>query len=378
MRITQEARENRKMMPSGLPHLLVSIDPGASSIKVVGSMAGDDACIPLTIEPYCLEVINPSPNSDFDENSVWVKLGLTSYALGNLAIAKYDCPLEIKPLKIQSIVPKICAAIAVMHRKFNLPEKFDLSISSVLPPGEFIYASDLQTMLSKAFRKIVTPAGVLKPTLRSMSIHPEGFGVMSWHRSIGMAKTRDIGVIMLGFRNASVIFSRKGQLTKPRSSMYGFHAVLEKISAMSGVNYAESELIVPVWRYLIDGDESGFKRVATSDFDLEMSKIRPAITEAMTEYRRNLEAWLKGAMQQTDVVVLCGGNADYIGKSMNPFLEQYIQELPSGYPIFRHIGISSIPAEIKDTGIPERFLDIYCLWNRLNSCFIPGSTVLLK
>lgn len=368
MNITKEARESRKVTPSGLPHLIVSIDPGASSIKVVGSMVGDDICHPLTIEPYCLEISNPTPNRDFDENSVWVKLGLRSYALGNLAIAKYDCPLEIKPLKIQSIVPKICAAIAVMHRKLGLPEKFDLSISAVLPPGEFTYATDLKTMLSKAFRKIVTPAGTLKPTLRSMSVYPEGFGVMSWHRKVGrMAHGKDIGVIMLGFRNASVIFSRKGQLTKPKSSMYGLHAVLEKISAMSGGNYAEAELVVPVWRYLIDGDESGFKRVATSDFDMEMSKIRPAIHEAMIEYRRNLEVWLKGAMQQTDVVVLCGGNADYVGEKLNLFLEQYVGELPSGYPIFRHIGASSIPTEIIETGMPNRYLDIYCLWVELNT-----------
>lgn len=377
--IAEPLSKAQKGKSSQLPHLIIAIDPGASSIKIVGSLAGDDSCCPLIIEPYCVEIEDPLPNLDFDENSVWITSGGISYALGNLAIAKYDCPLEIKPLKIKSIVPKICAAIAVLHRKFNLPVKFELSISSVLPPGEYTYADNMRSMLSTALRKIGTPAGMIKPVIKSIDIHSEGFGVMDWHREAGrMAHSKDIGVIMLGFRNASVIFSRKGELTKPKSSKYGFHAVLEKISAMSGGNYAEAELIVPVWRYLIDGDESGFKRVATSDFDLEMSKIRPAIESAMLEYRRSLEVWLKGAMQQTDVIVLCGGNADYIGKSLNPFLEQYIQELPSGYPIFRHIGIDSIPVEIKDTGIPERFLDIYCLWNRLNGCFIPGDTVLFK
>jgi hypothetical protein len=315
-----------------------------------------------------VEIDNPTPDLDFDENSVWVTVGGISYALGNLAIARYDCPLEIKPLKITSIVPKICAAIAVLHRKFNLPPKFDLSISSVLPPGEFSYADDMKSMLLTALRKIGTPAGIIKAVIRSIDIHPEGFGVMDWHRTIGMGTTRDVGVIMLGFRNASVLFSRKGQLTKPKSSKYGFHAVLEKISAMSGGNYPEAELIVPVWRYLIDGDESGFKRVATSDFDLEMTKIRPAINVAMSEYLRSLEAWLKSVMQQTDLIVLCGGNADYIGKSLDLFLQKYVGDLPTG-SIFRHIGASSIPEEIEATGIANRFLDIYCLWHKLNSSY---------
>ena len=348
------------------PHLIIAIDPGASSIKIVGSIAGDDKCHPLTIEPYCVEISDLTPDINFDENSVWVTVGETSYALGNLAIAKYDCPLDIKPLKIKTIIPKLCAAIAVLHKKLELPARFNLSISSVLPPGEYVYAQEMRTILS-TLRKIGTPAGAIKPVIRSLDIYSEGFGVMDWHRTIGMGQSRDVGVIMLGFRNASVLFSRKGIQTNPKSSKYGFHAVLEKISAMSGGNYPEAELIVPVWRYLIDGDESGFKRVATSDFDLEMSKIRPAIEAAMIEYRRSLEAWLKTAMKQTDVIVLCGGNADYIGESLNPFLQQYVQELPSGYPIFSHIGASSIPEEIIATGMPNRFLDIYCLWVKLNN-----------
>jgi hypothetical protein len=365
--IPEPLSKAQKVKSGQIPHLIIAIDPGASSIKVVGSVAGDEKCYPFMIEPYCLEITDPTPNPDFDQNSVWVTVGGISYALGNLAIARYDCLLEIKQLKIESIVPKICAAIAVLHRRFKLPAKFELSISSVLPPGEFGYDSDLKSMLTVALRKIITPAGRIKPVVRSISIHPEGFGVMDWHRTIGMGKTRDVGVIMLGFRNTSVLFSRKGQLTKPKSSKYGFHSVLEKISATSGGSYPEADLIVPVWKYLIDGDESGFKRVATTDFDLEMSKIRPAIEVAMLEYRRSLETWLKSAMQQTDVIVLCGGNADYIGKSLNPFLEQYVEELPNGYPIFRHIGISSIPDEINATGIANRFLDIYCLWHKLSS-----------
>jgi hypothetical protein len=351
------------------PHLIIAIDSGASSIKVVGSLAGDDKCYPFTIEPQLIEITDPRPNADFDENSVWVTVDGISHALGNLAIVKYICPLEIKPLKIKSIVPKICGAIAVLHRKFNLPPKFDLSIATVLPPGEFTYAADLNTLLSIAFRKIITPAGVIKPVVQSTSIKPEGFGVLDWHRSNFTGKGKDVGVIMFGFRNASVLFSRKGELNRPKSSDFGFHSVLERISALSGGNYPEQDLIVPVWRYLMDKDESGFKRVATSDFDLEMSKIRPAIKTAMSEYRHNLEIWLRSAMQQTDVIVLAGGNADYIGKSksMKDFLQQYVLKTEIGYPIYPNIGSGSIPEEITATGMANRFLDIYCLWHSLNN-----------
>ena len=208
-----------------LPHLIIAIDPGASSIKIVGSIAGEDKCHPLMIEPYCVEINDPTPDRNFDENSVWVTVGETSYALGNLAIARYNCPLDIKPLKVKSIVPKLCAAIAVLHKKLNLPAKFQLSISSVLPPGEYAYADEVKAILT-VVRKIRTPAGVIKPLIRSIEIHSEGFGIMNWHRTFGMGQSRDVGVIMLGFRNASVLFSRKGVLTNIKSSKYGFHNVV--------------------------------------------------------------------------------------------------------------------------------------------------------
>ena len=141
-------------MTKKLPHLLLAIDAGASSIKIVGSLAGDAECVPLSIDPYCLEVEDiPPNNSTFNQHSVWVKIGEITYAIGNLAVAKYDCPMTIKPAKMDTAIPKVCAAIAVYHQKFNLPMKFDLSIVSVLPPGEFAWEDDFASMLMLALRK---------------------------------------------------------------------------------------------------------------------------------------------------------------------------------------------------------------------------------
>lgn len=356
---------------SSVPHLLIAIDPGASSIKVVGSLEGDVRCVPFTIDPYCLEVHDdPQPRSDFNENSVWVRMAGITYAIGNLAVTKYDCPLGIKPLKIDSIVPKICAAVAVLHRKLNLPKVFDLSITSVLPAGEFSYEDRMRSELIQLLRSVVTPGGMIKPRLKRLDISPEGFGVMLWHRTQGMAQNRDLGAIMFGFRNTSVLFSVKGEVARLKSSDLGFHQVLEKVSSTSGGNYPEAELILPIWNYLVGGQENSFRRILRSvDREDETRRIKAAVDKAMSEYKRNLETWLMGAMQPTDTIVMCGGNADYIGNYLNPFLEKYVEELPSGYPIFQHIGSNAIPPEIVETGMANRFLDIYCLWNDLNSSY---------
>jgi len=358
-----------------LPHLLLAIDPGASSIKVVCSLVGDDKCYPFMIAPDCLDLDLvhesdriPEPNPDFDHRSVWVRIGTKHYAVGNLVKTKYCSYTSIKPLKNDSIVPKIVAAIASAHRHFQLPKKFKVSIASVLPPGEFIYSQKVSQELLSALRSCETPAGKIVPILAGIDIKPEGYGILNWHKTRGIAEDKDIGVIMFGFRNTSVLFSVEGELTGLKSSEHGFYQVLEQISSLSGGGYNERELVVPVWNYLINKNELGFKKISRSaNFDLELSMIKSAVEKSMTTYMRNLQSWLLSAMQKTDMIVLCGGNAEYIDDNLDKFLEDYTTYYSGrGHLIGKHILYSSIPPEITETGIAVRYLDIYCLWLELS------------
>ena len=363
------------MKQSELRHLIIAVDAGASAIKVVASLAGDEKCYPFTISNDWVDLDTlhesdriPEPNANFDENAVWVGIDTKHYAIGNLAKIKYGICPSIKNLKSDSVIPKIAGAIAVAHKKFNLPSKFNLSISSVLPPGEHTYTQNVSNDLMMALRKIETPAGKIIPILQKISIYPEGYGILNWHRIYGAARNQDIGVIMFGYRNTSVLFSMSGQLTDLKSCDLGFHQVLEKISSLSGGGYDENDLSRPVWHYLINEDESGFRNLSrSSNYQLELSMIKNAIDKSMIDYRLKLKNWLTTAMRRKDMIVTCGGNAEYIGNSFNDFLAKYAQYFEGrGYIINQHIGSTSIPAEITETGMAVRYLDIYCLWLELN------------
>jgi hypothetical protein len=361
---------------NNLPHLLLAIDPGASAIKVVASLAGDLKCLPFTIDTEWVDLSElheschiPDPNASFDERSVWVGYGDKYYAIGNLAKTKYNVQPFIKPLKNDSIIPKILAAVAVAQKRLNLPPKFNISISSVLPPGEFNYTQSVMIELAEALRSYQTPAGTIKPVVKLLTINPEGYGILNWHRIYGAATDRDIGVIMFGYRNTSVLFSVAGQLANLDSSDFGFYHVLDRISKLSGGSYNCQALAKPVWNYLIHNDESGFRSLykSVTNRELELSMIKKAISQSMVEYQKTLQNWLLSSMHKTGTVVLCGGNADYIGNSFDEFLKSYTEYIcEPGDLILRHISDVDIPDEIKATGMEVRYLDIYCLWLELS------------
>ena len=99
-----------------------------------------------------------------------------------------------------------------------------------------------------------------------------------------------------------------------------------------------------------------------------MRILKPVIDAAIAEYRQNIQIWLTENMVATDLIVLCGGNAEYSYDFLKPFLERYAEDVPGvGHLIKKHIGSTSIPQSLIDTGIASRYLDIYCLWNELNS-----------
>lgn len=357
-------------MKTNKPQLLIAVDPGASLNKCIASVVGNPTPHIFSIEPFCInlartgKVMPPPPKPLFDEKSVWIGINENEYyAVGSLARVKYNSFFAVKPLKNDSIVPKICAAIAVAHKHFNLPPKFKVAITTVLPPSEYGYNQDVSVDLSFALAKIITPAGTIYPKLTSLSVNPEGYGILkNAVRSNGNA-----GVVMCGFRNTSVMFSEDDELVGLKTSDKGFYQVLERVSSLGG-GYKEEHLMKPIWQYMKDdSDDSVFKPICNSSKpSLEISKIKAALTEALNEYYVNLNDWLSSTLRQTNALVFCGGNAESVKIQAYSTTSKYVELNYRSRPsIYTHI--SSLPEgeffdELKGLESPGRYLDIYCLW----------------
>jgi hypothetical protein len=405
-------------MKQKVPHLLLAIDFGASATKAIGSLVGTEDCITLSMSPHCVEVDDSSlltPNPDFGEHQSWVTIEGKSYALGNLATTKFNSSLKVKPLKFTSAVQKACAVISIFAQKFRLPERFELSLTFVLPPAEWDHKQTIAARIKAAVKDLITPRGRIKPKLLSLSPFPEGMGVLLG-QGLNLKEIATITVVMVGFRNTSIFMANYGSVNGSQTSDLGFHNLLKEVAGKTG--YRIEDLIEPVFNYnyfkkqiathtrqIVDCEQSlrdfsGFDYNRREQLKLELETFNRKLTEFQIEselvfnpllknsgedrvaevdmlisaiekenisYLVRVKDWLSEMMpSRADLILLGGGTVEYLDEDFQSFLQSKIVE-KSRAKLRTHLTIN-IPKGIKFSSVSkERFADIYSLWHWVNS-----------
>jgi len=396
-------------------HLLLAIDLGASGSKIVGSIVGQPDCKAILMSPHCVEIeaiVERDPL--FDEHNAWVKITDTSYAVGNLAKIKYNATNKLKPAKFSTAVPKICTAIAVCAQAFALPAKFDVSICFVLPPAEWGQASIVIERLQAALRDLETPKGKIKARLLSITPYPEGMGILVGQELDLKDISGAVTVIMLGFRNASVLSAVSGVVSRPHTTELGFHDLLMGIASKTGyktedtiepiLNYKaqkqsladniagllETETSIAKWDSLPWADqrvaykpdqrvldiykraiESGKQLIAESlnpllrctgaDRQVELDGLLATIDRANKEYWTKLSDWLDENMpSHSSYICLAGGSANYFKAELELHVTNKMDRGENRLRWHTKVDVSSAITDYDD-----RFSDIYVLWTVL-------------
>lgn len=349
-------------------HLILAIDFGASTTKIVASLEGSPEFTTVVMEPHCqIASVTELESGTYCENSVWVSWGNNCYAVGNLAKAKFDTRLAIKPLKTDATVPKTCSAVAVLAQKLQLDSKFQLTVIAVLPPGELSAGAKYLQHLKVALAKFQTPSRTLSVKLVGGNCYPEGMGILRYHQSQDLAfMNQSVATVMLGYRNASIFFANKGVLQRYASSDLGFHYLLSQI-ASSTMGYKVETLLAPLVKYRQTGNQKELERIlrsgVTANRQEELLTLIAQINRLHRSYIHKLESWLREEISEpVDKIILCGGTADYIQVELDPFLLSRLPAAKAGdEELYIHVG-DSLPAAILKTGLGNRFADIYCLW----------------
>lgn len=344
----------------------LTLDLGASTAKALAQVYPDGVPIVIPMEPEIADVGYGSieflsSQSSVQDNTVWIGIGEEYYVLGALSKSMFAGSSAIKDLKYKYAMPKIAALMWLACRRLGLGIKDDLEIylQILLPPGEIADANHLGRQLLQVFKiGVQPPTGKFKCKIRSFNGALEGSGLLAYRsRNVNVNYfQKNIGMLMLGYRNASFTLSMKGNSSKAESTDLGMNWIVSQFVERTavGLSKEDSRLIKAIVE-AGEGDFDSLRRLSRKNkqqdinLDVELfEKILPLVRE---EYTRALLRWLKG-IAAMDEVLICGGTASFVRHELTQHFDN------EGIPMCWNGGME-LPKYLDTMGLGDRVCDVW-------------------
>ncbi|BDA76199.1 hypothetical protein CAL7716_103650 (plasmid) [Calothrix sp. PCC 7716] len=310
----------------------IAIDFGGSSTKIIYEKASGEITS-LVMEPEVnnvpVELVKEWERNLIGwaeaENKAWVYTPNSHWVqtVGHLAKKMYQANTGLEELKYERGIYKTLAAVWVIKEKLQLKSSFEVALAILLPPGEFENKEEFETLVKQKLAQYISPTGKMHVKLVYFKCLPEGAGIYLVHEANTAKISRDkvYGIVMLGYRNASVLVSNKGIVEKGKTSNLGMIQMIERIVTLTSGQNVES-LTPTVVRAGGEIDErvlQGITRSTTKEGKaVEVEKLKRAINMARAEYASVLVSWINNTLpRETSEIVFCGGTADYLARELN-------------------------------------------------------------
>lgn len=350
------------------PDLAIAVDFGGSGTKVFYGLPDGNVVGSFSIGPEVSEVPKSAIasfegrklGSGLPENEAWVGLDGEYAAVGNLAASELSGISRLAALKSEQAVWKFLAAVWVASKHQALGKKFKLIASGLLPGGEYADRERLAKSLSAALADFDTPDGKMEVSLLSFQCYPEGFGIYYGYRLRQMESllSERIGFFMLGYRNASFLFSQGGRLaSSAKQSDLGMVRMIEKVQERTA-GLDASRLVAAVFEAGEGVERAPLWKVCRSSDSQrrgeEVARLQGAVEKAREEYVALLWNWIDEVLPNpVDRLVFSGGTVDY--------LRSEIESIYKFTPVEFHGGLV-VPTHYCSAGLASRFVDVWAVF----------------
>ena len=292
----------------------------------------------------------------YPENRAWVSVKNETKAVGYLARSKYYANSGLVELKYERAVHKTLAAVWVIKEKLKLPSKLRIALCVLLPPGEFENKQNFEQLIRACCTDYLTASGTMQVKCVMFNCLPEGAGIyLSHQKKVGDAlKHKVSAVAMIGFRNASVLISRRGIVSREgKTSDLGMVRMVEKVVSSSVLQTVE-RLISAIAMTGSEIDSRPLRKLLRSTTqegrNNELTQLMTAIKFSRHEYVIALTSWFKQVIPaDVEEILFCGGTAQYLKKELN----SYYRSTPC---IFNDV---TIPPSIDTNSVGCRLADVY-------------------
>lgn len=305
--------------------------------------------------------VNSSP-----ETRAWCAVGSSknkSYAaVGALAEKRFGVFTSTKIPKHELAFFKVLALFWVVKEKFNLPSRFQVSLSFLLPPGEFDNRFKLEEMLREFSKEFDSPSGLLSVDIKEFDCKPEGAGILLYLKSVksSLLTNKSLSLVMIGYRNASLMIFNDNTVTKKISSELGMNYMMEKVS---GYSSSDTPLSFMVQMIVEAGDDINpqplsklLKTTLLGFKEDELKRWQDTINRSRTEYLDSLFYWLReNVPKNNDYILFCGGTAHYLKSFLNNFAQEQNWEIINDDFI-------KFPVKIDPMKLGQRLNDLYGIY----------------
>ncbi|MBV6622648.1 MAG: ParM/StbA family protein [Rivularia sp. (in: Bacteria)] len=358
-------KNNRKtVQKNSTPvQLTLAADIGGSGLKAIYASA-DGKPGSLFMEPEVIAV----PKAAIDDlsqnnlgiceptNAAWVGFGGKYAAVGYLAASRFYANAGLKELKYERGLYKVLASVWVLAQKLKLGSCFKFDLAVLLPASEYESRKKFEHILRSLLTSFETPSGNMSLELGRFNCYPEGAGVFLLHsKRVGVEiGQRKSAIIMIGYRNASVLVSYRGALDSGKTSDLGMVRMIETVMTKTS-GLSESDLCRTIIASGYDINPTPLYKLTRSTTvaarNEEVAALVKAMKEAKNLYIATLISWLNNVVpRDVDEIVFCGGTADYLKKELN---SRY-----SATPCIWHGGVV-VPDAVDTYKLGTRLTDAY-------------------
>jgi hypothetical protein len=345
-----------------MPKIAASFDLGGSHNRGIVQIYPEGVPRVIAMGPEVADVSKDSIAHSFGQvrlDSTWVGIGDEYYVLGALAKEAFFGTPALKELKFHYGLPKIAGLFWLASCQLGLNQPIEAFAQLLLPGGEIADGKDLGNILKRKLSKgVKTPNGQLKVKLLNFSTSPEGNGIMSYRRrALGSEfDKKNIGLLMLGYRNASFLLSSKGNLVKFETTDLGMSWLVHQFVERTAVGLSKDDLrlallLVQAHSGNLNALRSISRKATPTGVESDVKLFNSVLPPLVDDYCRALIRWVKN-LAVLDEVLICGGTAELIRAP----LTQYFKSV--GIPIVWN-GEVQIPKGLDTQGLENRIADVW-------------------
>lgn len=304
---------------------------------------------------------NPLP-----ENEAWVEYGEDCHVVGFLAKKKFLGRVEVADLKYIGAIPKVLAAVGVLAEREGLSDNFDLALSLPLPYNEWKTRDTFERAIEQALSCFKFRGRDLSVSVKFFLCVPEGGGLaMTRSRKLGSAfGTRKIVVIMMGYRDISVVLFDRG-VPSGATIRLGMLELLNNVIERTFRLETES-LLLAIAAAGTNFKPKNFERLvpnSNSDFRIsESTQIAQAAQKSRIQMWGQISRWLMQQIPQdvTDIVI-GGGTAEYFQLELKAFCTKRYSQAALSWAAELQEDVRQVFDLDNDSALISRLTDAYGL-----------------